>query len=101
MCAFCMFLLLKLWTYHSLFPEVDANCGNELRVELVVCVAVKERGLAHTGVPQGKELYKVVIIPISHSDDCNKSVETDRDAWSHTEKAKGILSLGVLGVSYQ
>lgn len=55
-------------THHSLFPEVNANCGDELGVELVVCISVKEGGLPHAGVPQGKELYKVVIIPISHSD---------------------------------
>lgn len=54
--------------HHSLFPEVDADCGDELGVELVVCVAVQEGGLANTGVPQGKELYQVVIIPISHSE---------------------------------
>lgn len=54
--------------HHSLFPEVDADCGDELGVELVVCVAVQEGGLPNTRVPQGKELYQVVIIPISHSD---------------------------------
>lgn len=64
-----------LRTHHSLFPEVDADCGDELGVELVVCVSVQEGGLPHAGVPQGKELYKVVIIPISHSDDRNKPVE--------------------------
>lgn len=68
-------LLPWIRTHHSLFPEVDADCGDELGVELVVCVSVKEGGLPHAGVPQGKELYKVVIIPISHSDDRNKPVE--------------------------
>lgn len=38
-------------TYHSLFPEVNADCGDELGVELVVCVSVQEGGLAHAGVP--------------------------------------------------
>lgn len=56
-------------SYHSFFPEVDADCGDELGVELVICVAVQECCLPHTRVSQGKELYQVVIIPISHSDD--------------------------------
>lgn len=62
-------------THHSLFPEVDADCGDELGVELVVRVAVEEGGLPNTGVPQGKELYKVVIIPISHSDGHKEHLE--------------------------
>lgn len=65
----------ELCTHHSLFPEVDAYCGNELGVELVVCVSVQERGLPYARVTQRKELYQVVIIPISHSDDHNKPVE--------------------------
>lgn len=68
-------------THHSLFPEVNANRGDKFGVELVVCVSVQEGGLPHTGVPQGKELYKEVIIPISHSGGCSKSVN-DREGFS-------------------
>lgn len=66
-------------THHSLFPEVNADCGDELGVELVVCISVQEGGLPHAGVPQGKELYKVVIIPISHSDGHEEHLQEDRE----------------------
>lgn len=69
-------------TYHSFFPEVDADCSDELGVELVIRVSVKKCGLPYSGVPQGKELYKVVIIPVSHCDDCSKPAETDGKACS-------------------
>lgn len=66
-------------THHSLFPEVNADCGDELGVELVVCISVQEGGLPHAGVPQGKELYKVVIIPISHSDGHEEHLQENRE----------------------
>lgn len=69
--------LSKNRTHHPLFPEVDADSGDELGVELVVRVAVQEGGLPHARVPQGQELYQVVIIPISHSEDFCRPAETE------------------------
>lgn len=67
-------------THHSLFPEVNTDCGDELGVELVVRVAIEEGGLPNTGVPQGEELYKVVVIPISHSDGHKEHLEKTENA---------------------
>lgn len=39
-------------TYHSLFSEVDPNCGDEFGVELPVRVLVEEAGFSHARVAQ-------------------------------------------------
>lgn len=43
----CLYVSLIGITHHSLFPEVNAHCGGELAVELLVGVPVEEGGLPH------------------------------------------------------
>ena len=40
-------------TYHSLLPEVYADCRDELAREAAVCVLVEQAGLAHARVAWG------------------------------------------------
>lgn len=53
-------------THHSFFSEVNAHCGRELAVELVVGISVEEGGLSYSRIPQCQKLDQVIIIPISH-----------------------------------
>lgn len=56
----------NLCTHHSFFSEVDAHCGCELAVELVVGIPVEEGCLSHSRVPQRQKLDQIIIIPVSH-----------------------------------
>lgn len=74
-------------THHSLFPEVNAHCGCELAVELVVSVPVEESGLSHPRVPQSQQLDQIVIVPVSHGDaECSTCHSSN-----HSYKAVGSL----------
>lgn len=53
-------------THHAFFSEVDAHCGRELAVKLVVGIPVEESCLSHSRVPQRQKLNQVIIIPVSH-----------------------------------
>ena len=52
-----------LSTYHSLFPEVDADRGDELWVEGAIGVLVEEAALADARVAKRQELDQEVVLP--------------------------------------
>lgn len=76
--------------HHSFFSEVDAHCGGELAVELVVGVPVEEGGLSHARVPQRQKLDQVVVIPVSH---CAAVFST-----CHSATCAGVLEKPLTGV---